>query len=355
MTGLPHHHARDLAYGFPTVFGRGLLDEFRHVVNPPFLVVTMEDLWPLFSRHFAGADCRPCFCGSIEQADLDRQAAGLGDVRAIVGLGGGQALDVAKYFSWRRNLPLFQAPTALSVNAVYGQRSGVRLDGRVVYRGWAVPQAIYIDYDVLAACPAALNWSGIGDILCFHTGVLDWRYAEREGRIEEKWRFDENLARQSLAKVKTVLENVDNIRAMNDRGIDALVDGLKWGTSYHGSGWCPRHIEGTDHFLFYTLEKMTGKKFLHGQPVCLGVIVGSMLHGDGADEMLDAVSGIGLDIRPEAMGLTWEQLEEGLMTMRAYVNEVGLWHSIAHDAVLTPGFVADLKDRLTRAYTHRDR
>lgn len=348
-----HAHTAELDYGFPTVFGRGLLDEFKHFVNPPFLVVTMEDLWSLFGHHFEGADCRPYFCGSIEQANLEREAATFGDIRAIVGLGGGQALDVAKYFAWRLNVPFFQAPTALSVNAVYGQRAGVRINGKVVYRGWAVPQAIYMDYDVLAACPPALNWSGIGDILCFHTGVLDWRYAEREGKIEEKWRFDENLARQSLKKVRSIVDNIDNIRTMNDRGIEALVDGLKWGTSYHGAGWCPRHIEGTDHFLFYTLEKMTGKKFLHGQPVGLGVIVGSMLHEDGADEMLDTISSIGLDIRPEAMGLTWDQLEDGLTTMRRYVNETGLWHSIAHDEAISPGFISGLRAKLEGAYQHR--
>ena len=348
-----HTHGTEIDYGFPTIFGRGLLGEFKHFVNPPFLVVTMEDLWPIFGHHFEGAECRPYFCGSIEQDDLNREAANLGAVRAIVGLGGGQALDVAKYFAWRLNLPFFQAPTALSVNAVYGQRAGVRVEGKVLYRGWAVPQAIYIDYDVLASCPPALNWSGIGDILCFHSGVLDWRYAEAIGKIEAKWRYDEGLARQSLRKVRGIVENVDNIRAMNDRGIEALVDGLKWGTSYHGAGWCPRHIEGTDHFLFYTLEKLTGKKFLHGQPVGLGVVVGSMLHEDGAEEMLDTISGIGLDVRPEAMGLTWDQLTEGLKTMKAYVNEVGLWHSIAHDAAISDGFITDLRRRLDRAYAHK--
>ncbi|MCP4383970.1 MAG: iron-containing alcohol dehydrogenase family protein, partial [Hyphomicrobiales bacterium] len=167
-----------LSYGFPTVFGRELYSEFKNFVHPPFLVVTMADLWPMFGHHFEGADHRVYFTDSIEQADLDRDAAALGDIRAIVGLGGGQALDVAKYFAWRNNLPLFQAPTALSVNAVYGQRSGVRVDGTVVYRGWAIPQAVYVDYDVLRSAPRHLNWSGIGDILCFHTGVLDWRYAE---------------------------------------------------------------------------------------------------------------------------------------------------------------------------------
>ena len=343
----------DLRYGFPTVFGRGLYDELKHFVNPPFLVVTMPDLWSLFAHHFDGADCLTYFADSLERGDLERDAAGLGEIQAVVGLGGGQALDVAKFFAWRRRLPLFQAPTALSVNAVYGQRSGVREAGKVVYRGWAVPQAVYIDYDVLRAAPPHLNWSGIGDILCFHTGVLDWRYAESSGSAEEKWRFDPALARQSLVKVEAVLENVDAIRRLDDEGIRVLVDGLKWGTSFHGSGWCPRHIEGTDHFLFYTLEHLTGRKFLHGQPVGLGVVVGSMLHENRADEMLEAIAAIGLDVRPEAMGLTWDQLRTGLEAMRGYVREAGLWHSIAHDAQITPAFVRDLRRRLDEAYTHR--
>ena len=41
---------------------------------------------------------------------------------AIIGLGGGQALDVAKFLAWTRRLPLFQVPTATTVNAPFGHR-----------------------------------------------------------------------------------------------------------------------------------------------------------------------------------------------------------------------------------------
>jgi glycerol dehydrogenase-like iron-containing ADH family enzyme len=333
--------------------GRGLFGEFKNFVNPPFLIVTMPDLWEMFRHEFEGADYQLYLTDSIEQVDLDRDAAALTGIRAVIGLGGGQALDVAKWFAWRRNLPLFQAPTALSVNAVYSHRSGVRDGGKVIYRGYAVPECVFIDYDVLRAAPRHLNWSGIGDILCFRTGVLDWQYARDNGKVEAKWPYDPDLADQSLSKVQGIIDNIDGIRAMTDDGIDALVDGLKWGTSFQGSGWCPRHIEGTDHFLFYTLEKQTGKKFLHGQPVGLGIVVGSMLHEQGADEMLDTIAGIGLDVRPQAMGLSWDQAAEGLTGMRAYVNTLPLWHSMAHDVTITPGFIANLKQRLDRAYAHR--
>lgn len=341
-----------LSYGFPTVFGRGLLAELKHFVNPPFLVVTMPDLWEKFSHEFDGADFKLYLTDTTDEAELIKDAAQLGEVRAVVGLGGGQALDVAKYFSWRLSLPLFQAPTALSVNAVYSHRSGVRIDGNVVYRGYAVPESIFIDYDVLRSAPPALNWSGIGDVLCFHTGVLDWQYAADHDRIESRWPFDPSLARQSLEKVEGIVTNAREIRDLTDKGIAALVDGLGWGTSFHGAGWCPRHIEGTDHFLFYTLEKMTGKKFLHGQPVGLGVVVGSMLHDSRSAEMLDTIAAIGLDVRPQAMSISWDALEAALLGMRDYVRSRPLWHSIAHDATVTPAFLRDLRQRLDRAYAH---
>jgi hypothetical protein len=69
--------------------------------------------------------------------------------------------------------------------------------------------------------------------------------------------------------------------------------------------------------------------------------------------MLDAMAGIGLDIRPEAMGLSWSAAEDGLTGMRAYVNSLPLWHSLAHDAAITPGFIADLRRNLGRAYSDR--
>lgn len=335
---------------FPTVFGRNLVGELPNFVRPPFLVVTMEDLWPMFEGDLKGADCKPYMVHSMEIDVLDGDLAQLGEVAAVVGIGGGQALDAAKWFSWKRDVPLFQVPTALSMNAFFGQRAGVRDKGMVLYRGWAVPQAVYFDYDILQAAPKQMNHSGIGDILCFHTGVLDWRYAEKVGKCEEKWPYDEDLAAQSLMRVDDLLANLEAVRDLTEDGIMALVRGLEWGTSYHSSGWNPRHIEGIDHFVFYALEHLTKVKFLHGPPVCLGIVVGSILHESRADEMLDAMATVGVDIRPESMGITWEQVEEALVNLQDFVKEKGLWHSIAHDVKIEPAFVKDLRDRVESAY-----
>jgi glycerol-1-phosphate dehydrogenase [NAD(P)+] len=338
------------AHDFQTILGRNLVGELKNFVHRPFLVCTMEDIWPKFARDFEGADCHRYFVHSVDEKALLADLAKLPAVEAVVGLGGGMAIDTAKYFSWKKRLPLFQVQTALSMNAAWGQRCGVRIDGVVRYIGWAVPQAVYIDYDVIRSAPRQLNYSGIGDILCTYTGVLDWKYAADRGKCEVKWPYDEALAQRSLANVENVLRHTQEIHDLTDKGIEVLIEGLRWGTSYHGAGWNPRHIEGIDHFFFYSLEYETGRKFLHGQPVCLGVYIGAVLHNSRAAEMLQAIHRVGLDIRPEAMGVTWKDVATALFNLRDYVRRNGLWHSIAHDAEIKQDFVDRIRADIEAVY-----
>lgn len=335
---------------FPTVFGRNLIGELRNFVPRPYLVVTMADLEPIFGPEL-GPDAQVYRVRSMEQERLEADLRQTEDVAAIVGLGGGQALDAAKFFAWRRRLPLFQVPTSLSVDAVFGHRAGVRDHGIVRYLGWAVPQAVYVDYDVIQGAPRAINRCGVGDVLCFYTGVLDWQYAVARGRCEEKWPYDAALAEVSLARVEAALAHQDDIRDMTDAGIRVLIEGHKWGgASYHGAGWNPRHIEGIDHFFFYALEARTGRKFLHGQPVCLGTVIGTQLHEQRAEAFLSAVHRMGVDIRPEAMEVTWDEVAETLFALRDFVRDQGLWYGIAHEAQIDRGFVARLRSRIEGLY-----
>ena len=122
------------------------------------------------------------------------------------------------------------------------------------------------------------------------------------------------------------------------------------GPAFHNFGWNPRPIEGTDHFVFYSLEYHTKKSYIHGQPVNMGVYVGSLLHNSKAEEMLDYIIRAGVDIRPESMGITWEDMANALMKMKEYINRIGLWHSIAHDKSIDENFIADLKLSIDKKY-----
>jgi glycerol dehydrogenase-like iron-containing ADH family enzyme len=328
---------------FPTVWGRNLLAEVPNVVAPPFLVVTMADLWPRLSALLpAGTDAH--LVSSMERAHLESLLPTLSGYASIIGLGGGQAIDAAKYFAWRLNRPLHQFPTSLSVDAMFGQRAGVRENGLVRYLGWAVPESVYLDLDLILSAPPHVNRAGVGDVLCFLTGVWDWQYADSRGRCEPRWPYDDALARHSLRLAENALAGAEAIRDLSPEGLRLIVEAFQWGgASYHAAGWCPRHIEGVEHFVFYALEARTGRKFLHGQAVGLGLVAGALMHDRQAEELRRALATIGVDVRPSAMGIGWEEVDATLTDLGRFVRDAGLPFGVAHDVEVDRAFLGRLR------------
>ena len=287
---------------FNTIYGRGLIGELKNIAQKPYLVVTMEDLWEKFKGEFDG-DAIVKFVKTLEYDEIMKEVDALGNFESVIGLGGGQAVDYAKMVAWKKHLPLFQVPTSIATNAVFGHRAGIRFNSIVRYVGYVEPIAVYIDYDIIQNAPPALNRSGVCDVFCYHNAVFDWKYAQEKGKCEPKWAYDEALAAQSTAVFKSVADNIEEVCSLSEKGIRILTEGLRWGGgAFHNAGWNPRHIEGTDHFLFYTLEYMTKKKFIHGQPVCLGIFTGASMQNNKADWILGLIHKAGVEIRPRSHG-----------------------------------------------------
>jgi len=346
---------------FTTVYGRNLVAELPHFVHRPYLVVTMEDLWPKFAssfdQHMAGVH----FVRTLEHGPIEDELERMPACNSVIGLGGGQSLDVAKYVAWSRRLPLFQVPTALSVDAAFGHRFALRYGSQVRYIGWAVPEAVYVDYDVIQGAPPLLNRSGAGDVLCYHTAHADWKLAHARRKTEPQWSYDQRLVDEAQDVLHTVMEALDEIREGTETGIYILAEALRWGgAAYHNAGWNARHVEGVEHFFFYALEAQTGVKFIHGQPVCLGIYLGAAMHdqcdrGRGAEhptaeEMLTAIHRVGVDIRPEAMGVTWEDVTATLYGLAAFVQQSGLPYTIANEAQITDELIQRARRRLEATF-----
>jgi glycerol dehydrogenase-like iron-containing ADH family enzyme len=144
---------------------------------------------------------------------------------------------------------------------------------------------------------------------------------------------------------------LDDIRAVNEQGIRTLMEAHRWGgAAFHDAGWNPRHIEGVEHFLFYSLERHTGRHFIHGQPVGLGIVFGSLLQDNEPERMLAALVRVGIDIRPEAMGVTWADVEAAAMALPSFVREAGLWTTVVDLRPVTEAHVWTLRDMVLAAY-----
>src|SRR3982074_1332926 len=109
---------------FPTVFGRGLVSQLPLIAHRPYLVVTMDDLWPRFEHEFVEHLAGVHLVHTLELAELKQEIDRLPECASVIGLGGGQAIDVAKFFAWSRRLPLFQVPTSMNVHAPVRHRCG---------------------------------------------------------------------------------------------------------------------------------------------------------------------------------------------------------------------------------------
>lgn len=104
------------------------------------------------------------------------------------------------------------------------------------------------------------------------------------------------------------------------------------------SGWTPRHIEGSEHFVVYALELVTGKRFVHDQAVGLGILLRSALQDNRPEEIRDVTDAIGISYRPDDMGITWDDVGAALIRLWQTVTDADLWYTVASDHLATDDF-----------------
>jgi glycerol-1-phosphate dehydrogenase [NAD(P)+] len=332
---------------FPTVFGRNLVAELATAAHRPYLVVTMDDLWPLFEEPLGSRAAAVHRVTTLDLDEVTETAARLPTYGSVIGLGGGQAIDVAKFFAWTRNTPLFQVPTAMTTNAPFAHRALLRTAGTSAAIGWAVPEVVYVDFDVIKRAPAHLNRSGVCDVLAAHTAHFDWKLAHDIGKEEPQWPYDADLVAESRRCFDSVVADLDEIRAVTDAGIRTLMLAHRWGgAAYHNAGWNDRHLNGVDHCYLYCLEYVTGKHFIHGQGVGLGIYLGSELQENAPEMMLELLERTGVDIRPEAMGISWEEAAIALRRLPWYVRHAGQPYTVADARPVTDTLLERARDRI---------
>ena len=135
-------------HGFPATYARGLARGLGDRLGAT-LVVTQPEAWAIVSPHFGAAPQAILMTSTLDQPTLDELARSAPDGVTVLGVGGGTAMDVAKWISWRRALPLVQLPTLASVDACFTRMSALRDGERVRYEGDAVPEEVSGDASIL--------------------------------------------------------------------------------------------------------------------------------------------------------------------------------------------------------------
>ena len=216
-----------------------------------FAVMTMDVPWNLVKDRIGGKPVKVVMTEGLEVEYLDGLVKELPKVDTVVGIGGGQAVDTAKYFAWKRGCKAVFIPTIVSVNAYGTPGAAVRFNGKVNYLGNVIPEEIIIDYPAIQSAPKRLNTAGVGDIYSCRTALFDWKLAHE--KIDEF--YSEDIANESRQILSTLVGNASEIKNVTDKGIKTLVQLHIDTNTVQLHAKTPRPEEGSEHLFFYALEE----------------------------------------------------------------------------------------------------
>lgn len=200
-----------------------------------------------------------------------------GETRAVVGVGGGKALDVAKYVGFLGRLPYYAVPTSLSNDGFCSPQASLTVRGKRRSLPAALPFGVVIDTAVCRDAPRVLTLSGVGDLVAKFTAVRDWKIAfHRTGEP-----VNDFAALLSDGSIHGLLSHprfdLDGIRLL---ATSLLQNGIAM--EICGSS---RPASGSEHLISHALDARSARPRLHGLQVGVATYLVSLLQGGHTDRI----------------------------------------------------------------------
>ena len=266
----------------------------------------------------------------------------------VYGIGGGLAIDTAKYVASVNGLPLVALPTILSTDAFLTDATGVRENGCVRYLASKAPDTVIVDMDILCKAPAPMRASGAADVLSIATAMWDWQEAEKMGENPPSQQITPQVIDIGTALLQTLLDNAREIGRGTPTGLKLLLDLLCMEVQLCYLCGHSRVEEGSEHYFVYavenhlTLDKQTdvegmsgnGRAVLHGELVGLGVLLMAALQSQPWTQYRHALECLQINYRPPA--LSTGMIAQTLIGLSDYVTQHQLPYTVATTLRITP-------------------
>jgi glycerol-1-phosphate dehydrogenase [NAD(P)+] len=225
----------------------------------------------------------------VDEASFERASALFSTLppgcQAIVGFGGGKALDVAKYVAFLAGLPYLAVPTSLSNDGFCSPQSSLTQGGRRRSLRAVMPAGVVVDTEVCLQAPEPLWWSGIGDLVAKVTAIADWKRAfhARGTPVND---FAALLSDATVFQfMARPVKDVEGVRLL---ATSLMLNGIAMEVS--GSS---RPASGSEHLLSHALDSLSARPRLHGLQVGVATYVVSRLQGQGAERVASVLDATG--------------------------------------------------------------
>jgi glycerol-1-phosphate dehydrogenase [NAD(P)+] len=217
----------------------------------------------------------------IADNDLESTARLFADLpkgtTAVVGVGGGKALDVAKYVGFLSRLPYFAVPTSLSNDGFCSPQSSLTIRGKRRSLPAALPFGVVIDTEVCRDAPPILIHSGVGDLVAKFTAVRDWKLAFHT--VGEP--VDDFAALMSDGIIHSFMSHP----AFDLEGIRLLATALLLNGIAMEICGSSRPASGSEHLISHALDATSARPRLHGLQVGVATYLVSILQKENTERI----------------------------------------------------------------------
>jgi glycerol-1-phosphate dehydrogenase [NAD(P)+] len=267
-----------------------------------------EAIAAVLRPQLANAEIIPVEGGSVEAAmDLSRGLRS-GFYDALVGIGGGRTIDVAKYAASLAGLPMVAVATSLAHDGLASPVASLIEGGRKMSFGVQMPIAVVVDLDYVRRSAPEMRRSGIGDVVSNLSAIDDWRLAERE-RGETVDGLAVTFARTGAMAIIDRSDSIDD-----DAFLYALADALVLSGLAMAVAGSSRPCSGADHEILHAIDHLFPGSANHGELAGMAALFTCHLRGDADTAAhLDAcLARHGLPRLPADVGLTPGQFAEAV-------------------------------------------
>ena len=192
-------------------------------------------------------------------------------LKLVIGIGGGTALDYAKYLAYKLNIDWVAIPSMLSTNAfVTNKVAVIDSTGKHTEQG-KLPKTVIFDVDYLMRSPKE-NLYGLVDVFSIYTALVDWKIAYDKTGVEIDWKIF-NRAQTLLSLALRIARSIDKltysiIEQSTLQSIRYVVGESGKITNDYGSG---RPESGSEHIFASALE--LAHPMSHALAVTLGIYI----------------------------------------------------------------------------------
>lgn len=227
---------------------------------------------------------------------------------AVVGIGGGRTLDVAKYAASMMGLPFVSVATNLAHDGLASPVASLEAHGRKASFGVHIPIAVFVDIDYVRRAPPEQIVGGIGDVLSNLNALADWELASRV-RGETVDGLAATLARSAAEAVLHRPDTLDSADFLRTLAESIILSGIAMGVA--GSS---RPCSGACHEISHAIDALYGGQAGHGEQVAVGALFASFLRDDPTVPALDAaLRRHGVPRLPADIGLTTEEFVKAVI------------------------------------------